>query len=186
MIKFAQKLNWKHMLLLFICFIGMMTVMRYFASQVQVVSGGAGIIDLTFGNSVDNVWQTMEALGEDGRNYYLTRFLVIDCVYAMFYAAFYVCSILLLLQKNKVRRKGMYVISILPVIGMCFDWLENLSLAFMLTNWTAKTTALGIMFIVSNVMKFLFVYTSLLVVVLSLLYYLIRYKIFLYLTAKRS
>lgn len=101
--------------------------MRYTALQVKVISGGTSVLDLNLGNSVEHIRQTLIELGYDGRMYYLKHFLVVDCIYAMFYALFYFCSILFLLYKNKIRRKRVYIFSVLPIAGMFFDSLLNIS-----------------------------------------------------------
>ena len=92
----------------------------------------------------------------------------------MVYAAFYFFSIIFLLHKNEIRRKRVYIFSVFPIVGMFFDWLENLSLSFLLVNGTTETVAWCMLFRVSNIVKFLFVYLSLLLVVLGILYYSLR------------
>lgn len=171
---FTCKIKWKHILILFITFLCMMTFMRYTASQVKTISGGTGILDLNLGNSIGYILQTMNRLGNDGREYYLTHFLVVDFFYAMVYAMFYFFSILFLLYKNNVKRKGIFHVCFLPIAGMFFDWLENLFLSLLILTWPTKSVILCIAFIISNIFKFLLVYSSLLLVILGLLYYFIR------------
>lgn len=55
-----------------------------------------------------------------------------------------------------------------------FDWLENLSLRFLLVNGTTESVAWCMLFRVSNIVKFLFVYLSLLLVALGILYYFLQ------------
>ena len=132
------------------------------------------MLDLNLGNSVPHIRQTLIELGHDGRMYYLRHFYVIDCIYAMFYATFYFFSIIFLLHKNEIRRKRVYIFSVFPIVGMIFDWLENLSLSFLLVNGTTESAAWCMLFRVSNIAKFIFVYLSLLLVVLGILYYSLR------------
>lgn len=172
--EFLDKIKWKHIFLLLVSFLCMMAFMRYTALQVKVISGGTSVLDLNLGNSVEHIHYTIIALGNDGRMYYLKYFLVIDGVYAMVYATFYFCSNLFLLHKNEIRKKKVYIFSVFPVAGMLFDWLENLSLCFLLVNWTTESAVWCMLFRVSNIMKFLFVYLSLLLVVLGILYYSLR------------
>ena len=62
----------------------------------------------------------------------------------------------------------------LPIVGMFFDWLENLSLRFLLVNGTTESVAWCMLFRVSNIVKFLFVSLSLLLVALGILYYFLQ------------
>lgn len=72
--EFTCKIKWKNILLLLITFLCMMAFMRYTASQVKNISQGTGVLDLNFGNSIEHVLQTMNRLGNNGREYYLTHF----------------------------------------------------------------------------------------------------------------
>lgn len=172
--EFFNKIKWKHILLLFISFLCMMAFMRYTAMQVKNISGGTGVLDLDFGNSVENIRQAIDALGNKGRSYYLTHFLVIDFFYAMVYAAFYFFTIAFLLQKNGIRRKRALNICLFPIAGMFFDWSENLFLCILIVKCSTMTETLCLLFIICNVIKFLFVYLSLLVVIMGVLYYFFR------------
>ena len=172
--EFLCKVKWKHFFLRLFCFLCMMAIMRYTALQVKVISGGTSVLDLSLGNSVEHIRQTLIGLGHDGRMFYLSHFLVVDCIYAMVYATFYFCSILFLLHKNEIRKKRVYIFSVLPIAGMFFDWLENFSLRFLLVNGTTEQVVWCMLFRESNILKFLFVYLSLLVVVLGILYYFLQ------------
>ncbi|MBR1391602.1 MAG: hypothetical protein IJ567_09235 [Lachnospiraceae bacterium] len=163
----SYRIKWKHIFVLLVIFLCMMAFMRYTALQVKVVSRGTGVLDLNVGNSVEHVQQTLMELGYDGRMYYLKHFLVVDGIYAMVYAIFYFFSIRFLLHKNEIRRKRVYLFSVFPIVGMLFDWLENLSLSFLLVNGTTEPATWCMLFRVSNILKFLFVYLSLLIVVLG-------------------
>lgn len=174
MYEFFYKIKWKHIFLLLFSFLCMMAFMRYTALQVKIISGGTGVLDLNFGNSVENITQTMIELGYDGRMYYMKHFLVVDCIYAIIYAMFYFFSIIFLLHKNKVKRNIICILSILPIVGMLFDWLENISLYFLLVNGTIESKMWCMILRISNIVKFLFVYLSLVLVVLGILYYFFR------------
>ncbi len=170
----SHRIKWKHIFLLLLSFLCMMAIMRYTASKVKEVSGGISVLDLNLGNSIRHIRQTIFNLGDDGRMYYLRNFLVVDCIYAMVYATFYFCSIAFLIHKNEIRRKRVFLVCVFPIAGMLFDWLENISLSFLLVNWTTELAAWSMLFRISNITKFLFVYTSLMLVVLGILYYFWR------------
>lgn len=61
--EFLRKIKWKHIFLLLFCFLGMMAIMRYTALQVKVISGGTSVFDLSLGNSVEHIRQTLIGLG---------------------------------------------------------------------------------------------------------------------------
>lgn len=168
------RIKWKHIFWLLISFLCMMAFMRLTALQVKNISGGTEVLGLHFGNTVGGIRVTMDALGNDGRLYYLTHFLVIDFFYAMVYAAFYFCTILFLLYKNEIGSGKVINICWFPVAGMFFDWAENLLLSVIIVKWPANSAVLCIMLIVSNITKFLLVYLSLLLVVLLICYAILK------------
>ena len=77
------------LLLLFI--LGMMA-MRFAASYVSSISGGAAILDLNFSNSAAHINHTLTALGEAGRSANLHIFMPIYAFNAVIYAVFYACT----------------------------------------------------------------------------------------------
>lgn len=172
--KLLYKIKWKHIFLLLFSFLCMMAIMRYTALQVKEISGGISVLDLNLGNSVEHIQQTLIELGYDGRMYYLKHFLVIDGIYAMVYANFYFWSILFLLHKNEIRKREYIFFSVFPIVGMLFDWVENLSLSFLLVNWTTESVAWCMLLRISNIIKFLFVYLSLLSAILGFLCFSLR------------
>lgn len=161
-------------MLFLMVFLGMMVFMRTTAAQVATTSGGTEILDLEFGNTMENILETITSLGDAGRQYYLNRFLVVDCFYAIAYATFYFCTISILLQKNNIKKKALLVFCFFPIIGMCFDWLENLFLSILLTNHEAQLITVSRLYIISNVLKFIFVYASLVTVIINLLFCFVK------------
>lgn len=70
--------------------------MRQVAKQVAIISEGTGILDLNFYNSKEFIMQTLQELGQKGRDFYLTKFFIVDFFYPITYAAFYGFTILIL------------------------------------------------------------------------------------------
>ena len=116
-------------------FLAGMTAMRLAAGYVSMVSHGAAIFDLNFGNDVTHINNTLFALGAVGRDVYLYVFLVVDTCYAAIYAVFYTSALMFLLQRIMPRQwsqKYIRWVMLLPLMAAVFDWWENASLAFML------------------------------------------------------
>lgn len=171
--KFIKHFKWKHILGFLALFFIMMVFMRYNAAQVKNISGGTGILDLNFGNSIEDIHSTMISLGEKGRQYYLKIFLVVDFFYAISYAMFYSFTLLFFINKINNKKK-LWFISLSPIFGMVFDWLENLFLAISLANWTHESIMLYIILNIFTILKFIFVYLSLTLVIILFIYYLYK------------
>jgi hypothetical protein len=169
-----QKINWWHILILLVIFISMMVCMRYTAAQVKKISAGIAILDLNFGNSIEFIRQTITLLGESARNYYLTKFFVVDGFYSLTYAAFYAITLLFLFNKIGIKKKIVLCLPILPIIGMLFDWAENLSFGIAIKYWDIEITSLYVFGNICTIIKFIFVYSSLFLVVSLLICFIVK------------
>ena len=154
----VQAKRFRHIGVLLVLFLLGMMAMRFAASYVSSVAGGAGIFDLNFGNLL--------ALGDAGRNVYLYTFLPIDTIYAAIYAVFYVYTLAFFLRctvPNWWNHTRWLVL--LPVLGAICDWLENMCFAFMLIQ---PSTSVNPLLVTSTSLltkaKFVLVYLSLSIV----------------------
>jgi len=163
------------LLLLFI--LGMMA-MRFAASYVSSISGGAAILDLNFGNNTAHINHTLDALGEAGRSAYLHVFLPIDTCYAVIYAVFYACTLAFFVRRLPLRRKLSWArwIVVLPVVAAACDWWENVVFALMLSQFPSLAhPALVASTTVATRAKFVLVYLSLLLVLGLAIYHMMRW-----------
>ena len=173
-----QAVKFRHIGGLLVIFLLGMAAMRQAAWYVSLVSGGAAILDLNFGNSAAHINHTLTALGEAGRSAYLHVFLPIDTCYAAIYAVFYACTLAFFLRRLPLRRKlgwAQWVI-LLPVTAAVCDWWENVAFAFMLSQFPALANpALVASATVATMAKFVLVYLSLLLVVGFAVYHMVRW-----------
>lgn len=144
-------------------FLGMMALMRVTAANVKTLSGGQGIIDLTFGISPERIRSALSGYGKKAAAFYQWVFLSVDMVYAFAYCTFYRCTIKSLLERLGAGDRASVILPLLPVVGMTADLLENTVMFILLSSSTA--TALCGVFTVLNIIKFVFVYLSLAIVV---------------------
>ena len=164
---------------LLVIFLLGMAAMRQAASYVSLVSGGAAILDLNFGNNTAHINHTLAALGEAGRSTYLHVFLPIDTCYAVIYAMFYTCTLVFFLRRLPLQRWKLgwaRWTSLLPVVAAVCDWWENIAFAFMLSQFPALANpALVASATVATKAKFILVYLSLLLVLGFAAYHIARW-----------
>lgn len=173
-----QAVKLRHIGGLLVIFLLGMAAMRQAASYVSLVSGGAAILDLNFGNNTAHINHTLTALGEAGRSAYLHVFLPIDTCYAAIYAVFYACTLVFFLRRLPLRRKLSWArwIVVLPVVAAACDWWENIAFAFMLSQFPALVhPALAASTTVATMAKFVLVYLSLLLVLGLAIYHMMRW-----------
>ncbi len=156
-----------------VMFLAMMALMRFTADQVKYLSCGQGIIDLHFAPLPTYTAAALSSLTPKAAWFYRWGFFSVDMVYILSYCTFYRCAIRYLLQKCPVSTALSEKLMFLPVIGGTADMLENTTLFMMLGSgdYPAITCT---MFMIFNIIKFVCVYASLKVVVISSLYLLKR------------
>ena len=153
---------------LLVLFLLGMTAMRLAASYVSLVSGGAEILDLNFGNEATYIHNTLFALGGSGRDAYLHVYLLIDACYAVIYAVFYACTMAFFLRRIAPERwewKRIRWVILLPMMAAACDWWENISFACMILQFpTPASQLLVTSATIATMTKFILVYLSLLLV----------------------
>lgn len=155
-----KKIRFSYVVLLLALFLIMFTTMRHAAKQVKIISGGTGILDLNFFNSKELTMQTLQELGQKGRDFYLTKFFIVDFFYPITYAAFYGITILYVIEKIRKYSKVVKLLALIPVCGMCFDWSENVFISILLIIFPNDCTLLYILANISTILKFCFVYLA--------------------------
>ena len=98
------------------------------------ITGGANILDFEFGYTAAEALDMLTALGEQGRNFYLTRIIPIYFPFPFSYMLCYAGWIALLLKH--IAPKGyMKSLLLVPITAMLFDWIENIAVIFMLKSY---------------------------------------------------
>jgi hypothetical protein len=103
-------------------------------AKIEAMSGQIPFDMRLFGYSKLEATQLLDALGEDGRRYYLTRQIPLDTIYPALLAATLISAIgwlRLRLPRNKLMRVGI----VCSVSAAVFDYVENLGVVAMVLNW---------------------------------------------------
>lgn len=151
------------LVLLGVIFLGMMALMRITASQVAVLSGGQGIVDLEFAITPERIRQALSGYGRAAAGYYRWGFMLVDMVYAFAYCTFYRAAVTTVLYRCGVRYEVRSRLAMMPVAAMAADLFEN-TVMFILLSGSGAGMLLWA-FTVFNVIKFVLVYASLAVVI---------------------
>ena len=149
--------------LLLAIFLGMMALMRITAAQVAQLSGGQGIIDLTFGITPAKISSALSGYGRTAAAFYQWGFYAVDMVYALAYGSFYRCAIKSVCERCGISGGAGEVLPMIPVAAVTADLLENTMMFFLLAG--SRSGMLMWAFTVFNIIKFVFVYSSLAIVV---------------------
>jgi len=146
------------------------------APHLKSITGGAPPLDLRWqGYDADDVRKLMEALGPQGRAYYLVPALALDMFFPLFYAASHGLALWWLTVPNRSFSGAMPIawrrlIVVPPIAEFVFDWTENICSATMVWSWPDVSPALVRLSSLATQIKFVAApLTEILLVVFALL-----------------
>ena len=118
--------NWKFILPLLILVIAFSVfVFPYYQSKLQSIHGSFQALDVRFAYTDEEVRADFEALGAGGCEIYRTVVGRIDMVYPIFYGSFLILLVANVIKKVAGPGSPRLLISLLPLAGVLFDYLEN-------------------------------------------------------------
>ena len=104
--------------------------------KVMEFSGGLKIPDMMpRGYDANHVHTLLDALGSEGRAYYLYRQIPLDMFYPAFFAISY--SLIMAYFLKKLRRMGsfLFIACLLPLVAGLADYAENVGIVMMLNSY---------------------------------------------------
>ncbi len=137
------------------------------------ITNGATILDFKFGYSTADAHNIITALGEQGRAFYLAKIIPIDFPFPLAYMLCYAGWIALLV-KHVAPLGAAKLLLVLPLLAMLFDWIENIGIIFILTQYpdiAEKAVALAS---ASGILKSLFTQGSIITIIVLLIIYILR------------
>lgn len=112
----------------------------YFVSQIGKLSGGKGVLDFEFGYSTSSVSELFNSYGIEGVDLYINM-LTVDIFNPLMYTLLLMAIMYILLKETKY-----YKMAFIPVFVGLFDYLENIFLYKMASNFPQlddSTIAMG-------------------------------------------
>jgi len=134
-----QKATWKKATVFTLLFAALYVLINFSGIGVAGllrITDGANILDFEYGYTYDKAYNMLTALGIEGRAFYQTRILPIDFPFPFSYMLFYSGFIALLIKHIRPSKLLGYLLFI-PVLAMLSDWIENIGIISMLSNYPA-------------------------------------------------
>jgi cytochrome b561 len=156
-----------------VLFLISMLIMRHYSNNLTQYVANEKILDLRMGYSFDNVVQYLNDLGEDGRQYYLNTFHLVDAFYPILYFAFYVITLSYFIKKVFKNRIS-FILLLLPLIGIICDYGENICINSFIKNMNTITEENVLIANYCTKIKFISVYASLLLIIVLMGIYIIH------------
>ncbi len=123
--------------------------------------------DTSFIYSVDDLYQMAESYGEQGRKAYVRAQFTFDLIFPLVYTLFLVTAISWLAAKIFDPSSPWMRVNLVPVLGMIFDYLENISASLVMWRYPAHTPMVDYLAPVFTLVKWIFVGGSFLILLLG-------------------
>lgn len=149
-------------------------VMRPAYRRVASLSDGGGVIDFLIVYPPEQVYEMIAAYGEQGRQLYATITLTLDTIFPVALASAF-CMILTYLFHRAFSREGVLRRALpVPVVAMCADLLENISIVTMLLTYPQKLPAIALLASAFSTVKWTAVLAEVALATIGLASWLIR------------
>ena len=141
------------------------------------VTGGANILDFEAGYTVDQAYGMLEALGEAGRSFHLTKIMPLDIFFPIGLMLFLTSWLSLLLKNLMGDGSVLRFLPLVAVVNMLLDWSENIGITLMLVNYPKRLETVCRITSSVSAVKMVCVKTAV-VVLLVLFVWFVFWKIF--------
>ena len=128
-------------------------------------SEGVGSPDLSFFYTAQNLYDMAEAYGEAGRQSYIQARFTFDLIWPIMYALFLTTSISWLFIRGISPYSWFRITNIVPILGMVFDYLENISTSIVMGRYPNQTAGLDSLASIFTLLKWVFIAGSLVLLV---------------------
>lgn len=130
---------------------------------------GAQSPDSSFFYTADDLYAMAESYGASGRAAYVQARFTFDVIWPLAYVAFLATSISWVLGKAFTAGSRWRLANLVPVIGMVFDYLENIAAALVMMRYPNPTPVVDSLASVFTMIKWVFVNGSFAVLLLGAL-----------------
>lgn len=132
---FTKYSNWKNILLLFAIFISLKLAFDLHVSpKLKNLTGGFDAPDIVPFYDVNYIKDFLTLSNQDGLNYYLSYFFVVDIFFPLAGALFFCLLLSAILKRLFSMESILQYLVLLPMISTGFDWIESVSIVFAILN----------------------------------------------------
>ena len=122
--------------------------------------GDAGSPDLSFYYSADDLYRMAEAYGEQERAEYIRVRFTFDLVWPLVYTFFLATAISWIFAGAFSEGSKWQLANLAPVLGMLFDYLENIATSFVMWRYPSHTPVVDWLAAIFTSLKWILIGTS--------------------------
>jgi hypothetical protein len=142
---------------------------------------GTGSPDLSFYYSAADLYQMTAEYGEQGRAAYIQARVTFDLVWPLVYTFFLVSGISWLISQAFPGQSVWQEANLLPVTGMIFDYLENISTSLVMWRYPVQTPIVAGLAGIFTALKWILIAVSVVILVFGVLvvswHWLVRIRV---------
>ena len=110
--------------------------------------------------TVNDLYRMAEAFGDTGRAAYIRARFTFDLIFPLVYTAFLTTTISWSLQRVQREESFWGLANLAPVLGMVFDYLENITASLVMSRYPDKTPVIDNLAPIFTLLKWIFIYGS--------------------------
>jgi len=164
----AVSTGWVTLAALIVFLIFTATVLPSQAAQADAATGGAPSPDTSLIYTPQELYAMAEAYGATGRAAYIRARFTFDLVWPVIYLAFLVTAISWLSRQVFEPERAWAQLNLIPVIGVGLDYLENITAAWVMGRYPARTPIIDVLAPMFTFLKWVFVGGSFVVLTIVL------------------
>ena len=174
-----QKLSvWKVLISLILFAAYIVVVLPAEASRSDQVIGSAPSPDTSFYYSQTELHQMVEAYGPEGRSYYISSRIKFDILWPLVYTFFLINTISWILDKTILENSKLRLLNLVPLAGILFDYLENISNMIVMVRYPATTGILASLAGIFTSFKWIFLGASFFIPMVAIFLWVgVRFKL---------
>lgn len=132
-------------------------VLPWQAERAEAYSAGVGSVDTSFWYTAEDVYTIAEAYGEAGRRAYVTARLTFDVIFPLGYTFFLATALSWIFRRAFPSESWVQLANLAPFLGMVFDFLENLTISFIMVQFPRRLMGLAALMPWLTLLKWIFV-----------------------------
>ncbi len=153
-------------MVIFILFSALVLPGQSVSSESQNPNDGSP--DLSFYYSAADLYRMAEAYGEQGRSAYIQARFTFDLVWPLVYTFFLVTAISWLFKQAFPAQSIWQQANLLPILGMIFDYLENISTSLVMWRYPAQTMFVAGLAGIFTALKWILIGSSFIILIFGL------------------
>lgn len=152
-----KSIGWVTLLALAVFILFTALVLPGQAASAEINTGSDRSPDTSFLYTAEDLYQIAEAYGEQGRAAYINARFSFDLIWPLVYALFLTTTLSWLIQRAFNPGSVWQLANLVPVFGMVFDYLENITASIVMARYPATTMIIDQLTPMFTLVKWVFV-----------------------------